>query len=403
VIGVIMRIGWIQLSRDRVAQAMTFLLPILFFSIFAMVFGRASMNRMSRVRVAVADEDRSPASRSLIDALRGESALRVRESTAVRASRPAGPLTRATATEVVRSGDSPVAVVIPQGWGASFPDFGGAGAPLDVLADPSDPIAPRMVAGMLQRAAAKVLQGSLAGETGGDAATDRARAGSRPRALDFATLAQTRVTDLMVDPRRGRSMVSFYAAGIAVMFLLFSCSGAGGTLLEEQESGTLERVLGTRVGMSGLLAGKWLLITLLGTLQVVVMFTWGAVVFRLDLLDHLPGFIVMTAVTAAAAAGLGLMLATACRTRAQLSGFATILILMMSALGGSMFPRFLMSESMQKLGLLTFNGWALDGYVKVFWRDAGILELWPQLLVLAALTLVFLGVARLFARRWETA
>ena len=32
---------------------------------------------------------------------------------------------------------------------------------------------------------------------------------------------------------------SFYAAGIGVMFLLFSCAGAGGTLLEEEETGTL--------------------------------------------------------------------------------------------------------------------------------------------------------------------
>ena len=42
----------------------------------------------------------------------------------------------------------------------------------------------------------------------------------------------------------------------------------------------------------------------------------------------------------------------------------------MSALGGSMFPRFLMSATMQKIGLVTFNAWALDGYMKVFWRGA---------------------------------
>ncbi len=98
------------------------------------------------------------------------------------------------------------------------------------------------------------------------------------------------------------------------------------------------------------------------------MFLWGAVVFGLPLFSHLPGFVVMTAATASAAAALGLVLATLARTRAQLSGFSTILILTMSALGGSMFPRFLMSENMQKLGLLTFNAWALDGYLKVFWR-----------------------------------
>jgi ABC-2 type transport system permease protein len=75
----------------------------------------------------------------------------------------------------------------------------------------------------------------------------------------------------------------------------------------------------------------------------------------------------------------------------------------MSALGGSMFPRFLMSAGMQKLGLLTFNAWALDGYLKVFWRQAPIWQLWPQVLVLVALTAVFLGIARILARRWETA
>ena len=36
------------------------------------------------------------------------------------------------------------------------------------------------------------------------------------------------------------------------------------------------------------------------------------------------------------------------------------------------------SETMQKLGLLTFNAWALDGYLKVFWRDAAVWQLWPQ-------------------------
>ena len=149
------------------------------------------------------------------------------------------------------------------------------------------------------------------------------------------------------------------------------------------DAGTLDRVLSTRVGMGGLLLGKWLFIALMGIAQLTVMFLWGRLAFGLDLFHHLPGFFVMTAVTAAAAAGFGLMLATVARTRAQLSGISTIVILTMSALGGSMFPRFLMSETMQKFGLLTFNGWALDGYLKVFWRNAPVWQLWPQVLVLS--------------------
>ena len=105
--------------------------------------------------------------------------------------------------------------------------------------------------------------------------------------------------------------------------------------------------------------------------------------FGLPLLAHIcRASCVMTIVTAAAAAGFGLVLATLSRSRAQLSGMSTIVILTMSAIGGSMFPRFLMSETMQQFGLVTFNAWALDGYLKVFWRDAPLVELWPQVLVL---------------------
>ena len=35
----VLRIAWLNMKRDRVAQALTFLLPIVFFSIFATVFG----------------------------------------------------------------------------------------------------------------------------------------------------------------------------------------------------------------------------------------------------------------------------------------------------------------------------------------------------------------------------
>jgi ABC-2 type transport system permease protein len=50
---------------------------------------------------------------------------------------------------------------------------------------------------------------------------------------------------------------------------------------------------------------------------------------------------------------------------------------------------------------VTFNAWALDGYIKVFWRNVGIFELWPQVAVLVGLCATFLLAARMFARRWE--
>jgi ABC-2 type transport system permease protein len=415
----IMKIGWLNLKRDRVAQAMTFLLPILFFSIFATVFGGQG-SQTSRIRVAIVDEDTSEFSRRIVAGLEREAGLRVRTTTDEEGG---SPLDRQAAESLVREGTVPVAVVIPKGMEEGFLSAGlGAGSrPIRLLADVSDRIAPQMVSGLLQKvtmtAAPDLLMtagmrqferhaGALTPEQqrAVDAWLPQLKAGSTTaNAAGQAMGVAVEVVDVMAgDVRRG-SLVSFYAAGIGVMFLLFSAvAGAGGALLEEVEAGTLERLLSSRVGMTGLLVGKWLFLLLAGFGQLTIMFLWGAVAFGLPLLDHIPGFVVMTLVTAAAAAALGLVLATVARSRAQLSGFSTVLILTMSALGGSMFPRFLMSETMQRLGLLTFNGWALDGYLKVFWRDAGVPQLWPQVLVLALLTAVFLTLARTLARRWES-
>ena len=427
-IATLLRIGWLNLKRDRVAQALTFLLPIVFFSIFAAVFGGQGDPQTSRIRVAVVDEDGTELSRRLVEGLRKEQGLRVR--TTADAEGAGAALDRAAAERLVRGGDLPVAIVIPRGFGETFAErgfapagsAGGGAESIQLLTDVSDRIAPQIVVGLLQKVTMSaapdlMMQGGMrqferhAGALTPQQrqAVDRwlprlkAEASGQPGASGGMGVAVEIVDVMRTDDRRG-SLISFYAAGIGVMFLLFSSVGAaGGVLLEEVESGTLERMLSTNVGMTGLLLGKWVFLTLAGIAQLAVMFLWGALVFGLPLLSHLPGFFVMTAATAAAASALGLVLATLARTRGQLSGFSTILILTMSALGGSMFPRFLMSETMQKAGLLTFNAWALDGYLKVFWRNAPLWQLWPQLFVLLSLAAVFIAAARIFARRWETA
>ncbi len=421
-IGTLLRSQWINLKRDRVAQSMTFLLPIIFFSIFAMVFG-SQRNPTQKVQVAVVNEDHSDYTKRLVQALAAEGGLDVRTTKGDNGA--GGPLDRASAEALVRGGTLPVAVILPKGLGAA-PALWGDGArdraSVDLLTDVSDPVAPQMVQGLLEKVSFTAAPELLARQgiehfqqyAGGLTETQQ-------RLVDrwFATLQSSagqgasaggggaiglpiHLVNVMQPNQGNTATISFYAAGVGVMFLLFSCAGAGGSLLDEEESGTLGRLVGSRAGMGGVLAGKWVFLTLMGMTQLSIMFLWGALVFHLPLASHVPGFVLMTVVTASAAAAFGLVLATLSRSRQQLSGIGTILILTMSALGGSMFPRFLMSPTLQKVGLVTFNAWALDGYVAVFWRDARLVTLWPQVLVLTLLTVVFLGSSRMLARRWET-
>jgi ABC-2 type transport system permease protein len=81
----------------------------------------------------------------------------------------------------------------------------------------------------------------------------------------------------------------------------------------------------------------------------------------------------------------------------------TLVVLVMSALGGSMVPRFIMPEFLQKVGFLTFNAWAIDGFTKIFWREEPITHIWLQVAVLLGAAVLFFALARRLARRWEVA
>jgi ABC-2 type transport system permease protein len=132
------------------------------------------------------------------------------------------------------------------------------------------------------------------------------------------------------------------------------------------------------------------------------MFVWAQLAFGVDLVGHLQGVVVMTIFTAAATASLALCLAAVCRSRAQLNGVSIVLILTMSALGGSMVPRYIMSEQMQRWGQWTFNAWALDGFKKVFWYDLPATALQTEIRVLLFMTVILALLARMFAGRWST-
>ena len=238
-------VAWTNLRRDRVAQAMTFLLPIIFFSIFATVFGgQGDSSRTPRVRVAVVDQDGSDFSRRLIAALRKESGLAVR--TTKEEDGTGAPLDRDAAAALVRNGDVPVAAVIPPGLGAAFGAAGfGSAIPIALLADPSDPIAPNMVGGLLQKATMTaapdlLIKGGLqqfekyAGQmtpqqrAAVDAFLPRLAAGEGQSAAGAGGApmgVSIQVEDVMRSTGQRDSLVSFYAAGVGVMFLLFSMVG----------------------------------------------------------------------------------------------------------------------------------------------------------------------------------
>ena len=264
----------------------------MFFSIFAVIFGGRGGQATPRVEVAVVDEDRSGAL-ARAWSRRSQRSRRLEVRTHRRRTTRAGtekPLDRERARALVRGGDVPVAVVLPAGFGAGGMSFApGTRVAVILLADPADPVAPQMVGGLLQKVAmtaapdvmartgiervralrrrpharAATLDRRLAAEAQG---AGRARPAARPAgAADggagMSGLIATEVVDVLREGRADKGIISFYAAGIAVMFLLFTAPAPAARCSTSRRPARSSACSRSRVGMSRLLAGKWLYLT----------------------------------------------------------------------------------------------------------------------------------------------
>jgi ABC-2 type transport system permease protein len=398
---------------------LSFIVPVVFFSIFAGIFG-AQKSKTPKTTVLIADLDRSDTSRRLIEALRREPALDV----VLTPKKSTTPFDVQSAEATVREGDAPVALIIPKGLGAMQIRFDtpNNGPAFRLLADSADPIADQVVGGLLQKtmmmsmpemmmdAGVSEVDRWSGGLTAQQKATiDQNMKGYRTfsartpaNATRTESIIRIETTDI-IGQNKANVIAALYAAGIGVMFMLFTASNAGGALLEENESGTLDRILTTRLTLTQLLLGKLAYLWTLGFTQMCVMFLWGALAFRLQLFQHIGGFLIMTLSTSLATSAFGLLLASICRTRAQLGAMSTLVVLSLSAIGGSMFPRFLMPAGLQKAGLVLFNSWAIDGFTNVFWRELPLTSIALPAAVLVGWGIVFFVAARQLTKRWEIA
>lgn len=408
----VVQTSWRRLKNNRSEMVLTFIVPILFFSIFALIFGsRDSSSSTPKIKIAICNESDSSLTQKAIDELQQQKSLRITQDTD--ASGALKRLSRLETEELVRRGMVSAAVVFSKTTESND-------APkIEVLTDSFDQVASQVLVAVVQKSVFSaqsklipssgpmglnltpaVLPASYASTTSSapnSSLNILPTSGTANSAMGLPTIESV---DLMGGTKTN-PVIAMYAAGIAVMFLLFSATTASGSLLEERENSTLDRLLCSRLTMDQLLLGKWAYLTAVGCIQMFLMFLWGSLVFRIELWRHFDGFAAMTLVTAGAAASFALLLASLCKSRTQLGWLSTIVILSMSALGGSMVPRYLMSESMQKVGLATFNAWALEGFNKVFWRELSLEEIGLELGVLTGCAAVFIVLARLFAVRWE--
>jgi ABC-2 type transport system permease protein len=164
-----------------------------------------------------------------------------------------------------------------------------------------------------------------------------------------------------------------------VFFIVLTLASS---FIKEKNDGTFQRILAAPLSKGALITGKLLPYYIINLIQIILMFAVGVIFFDLRL-GNLPALILISLALAAAANGLGLLVATIGKTEAQVNGLSVMLAITLSALGGMMVPAFVMPDFMRKLAQFTPHAWALSGYHDVIVRGMGLWDVIAETGVLA--------------------
>ncbi|HMZ88255.1 MAG TPA: ABC transporter permease [Chitinophagales bacterium] len=384
--------------KDKRGLFLSLLLPIGLITMFAFAFGGIGQDDEdpAPIHVLYVDADQTTSSKSLIamlDTIPGIACLST---------------TAEDATANIKSGDEMAAVVINKGFEMALQT--GEDLPVVLQYDQSRV----MEIGVLQQlltSRLSAMKGSVDAHRGINKIMQQSFSNMPPNVQDSI---RTSLEENLLQKENHEQLISMQevvgdaesnwgliqaVAGTAIMMLLFSVSSIGKSMLDEKESGVLRRLLQTPMHPYGLLFGKMITALVIAVFQLTIMFLFSWLAFGLDIFINIPALIIMILATSLACSAFGVLLASLVTTRKQADSLSTILILFMSAVGGSMIPLFIMPVFMQNAAVVSVNYWSIQGFYDIFWRQAGLEAIVGNALVLTGISAGVLLISMYFYKK----
>lgn len=182
------------------------------------------------------------------------------------------------------------------------------------------------------------------------------------------------------------------ASSQLILFMFITALSGGAVLIQTRQLGLARRMLSTPTSVRSILTGE-----ALGRFGVVLMqglyiMIGSLLIFSVNWGDPLGSAAIVIAFSAVGA-GAAMLIGTLFRNAEQAGGVAVMLGLGLAALGGCMLPLQLFSPTLQKVAHITPHAWAVDGFAKLMQEGGGVVDILPELGVLAAYAAVLLLVA----------
>ena len=151
------------------------------------------------------------------------------------------------------------------------------------------------------------------------------------------------------------------APGMAMLFLMYTVTFGGASLLVESRAGTLARMLISPTNPGFVLGGKGFGIFLTAAAQLIILIGGTSLLFRLSWGDGLAVALLILA-AAFGASGWGILMASVLKTPGQVAITGSAIALLFGILGGSFFDMSLLPEWVRTVGKISPNSWAIEGF-----------------------------------------
>ncbi len=281
-------------------------------------------------------------------------------------------------------------VEVPAGFTASV--FSGERPEIGYLSQPnsSGQGVQTAVAATLERILAPVTAASVVAETQG-VSLEQAEAVIASVAGAIAPVeVSTRTTGEAFFPNLGQFDLG--ASSQLVLFMFLTGLTGSAALIQSRQLGVTRRMLSTPASTRTILGGEALGrlgVTLFQGLYIVAV---TLIVFRVNWGDPIGAAAIML-VFGAVAAGAAMLLGSVFSNDQQAGGISVVLGLGLAALGGSMAPVEVFSETMRSMAMVTPHYWANDAFAELVRRDGTVVDILPQLGVLGAYAAILLAIA----------
>ena len=192
-------------------------------------------------------------------------------------------------------------------------------------------------------------------------------------------------------------VLALLSPGMALMFLMYTVSNGGRTLLAERDQGTLPRLLVSPTTAVEVLGGKMVGIYLTGTLQMLVLIGGTSMLFGVRWGDSdAVQALVLAAVFAAV--GWGMLITAVARTPSQVSMVGTAVMLTFGILGGTLVNLDAMPTWFRYISKITPNAWGLEGFTTLA-LGGTLPDILTPILALLAMGLILFAIAVLLFNR----